>query len=305
MLIGLFQLKQTPVAGKKPHDRCPPEAGGANALTILVMVSWLDAHTHLDGPELHADAELLLKRAEQAGVRRMVLVNSEATRESFERTMALADPSAPVQRFLSLGVHPHNASQYSEELERRLLLDLKHPATVAFGEIGLDFYYNFSPPEVQEPVFVRQLELAIQADLPIVIHCRDAYGRLADILSSRSQEWRGVIHCFTGNRQEAQRLLDLGFYISFAGIVTFKTASTLREVAQNVPLSRMLIETDAPYLAPVPYRGKRNEPAFVVETGKFLAGLRQLPLQEFADTLQRNFDAIFLSGREPHGERGI
>jgi TatD DNase family protein len=257
------------------------------------MVRWLDAHTHLDSSEMFPEVGSLLRRAEQAGVRRMVLVNSEATRESFERTMSLADPKATVQRFLSLGVHPHNAAQYGPDVERQLLLDLQHPAVVAFGEIGLDFYYNFSPPEVQESVFRRQLELALEVRLPVVIHCRDAYGRLVEILLGIAPVWKGLIHCFTGDADEASQLLALGFHISFAGIVTFKNASSLREAAQSVPLSRMLIETDAPYLAPVPYRGRRNEPAYVVETGRFLARLRDLPEEAFAESINRNFQDLF------------
>lgn len=258
-----------------------------------MMNRWVDAHTHLDSDELFPHADALIARAEKAGVRQMVLVNSEATEQSFQRTLSLADGTASVARYASLGIHPHHASAYNETVQARVLELLQHPLAVAYGEIGLDFYYNFSPPEVQEHALRLQLNAASRAGLPVVIHCRDAYGRLAEILRSEQQTWTGIIHCFTGNTGEIEQLLDLGFYISFSGIVTFKKADVLRDAARTVPLDRLLIETDAPYLAPVPYRGKLNEPSFVVETGKFLAGVRDMDADVFAEQICSNFEKIF------------
>lgn len=260
---------------------------------------WVDAHTHLDSDELYPCADSLLLRAEQAGVRRMVLANSEATEQSFERTLSLVDGAATVARFASLGIHPHHASSYTEVLQENLLVCLNHPCVVAYGEIGLDFYYNFSPPDVQVQVFRGQLRAALNSGLPVVIHCRDAYGQLAEILrSEQDKDWKGMIHCFTGSVAEVEQLLNLGFFISFSGIVTFKKAQGLREAARIVPINRMLTETDAPYLAPVPYRGKTNEPAFVAETGRFLASVKQMEVDRFASQIWENFQSIFPSVRE-------
>ncbi len=258
------------------------------------MAYWVDAHTHLDSEELYPYADSLLQRAERAGVRRMVLVNSEATEQSFQRTLSLLDGAASVVRLGALGIHPHHASAYNNEVQSRLLELLRHPLAVAYGEIGLDFYYNFSPPDVQVLAFRSQLQAALSARLPVVIHCRDAYGRLAEILKNEQQQgWKGIIHCFTGNVSEMEQLLDLGFSISFSGIVTFKKAEVLREAARIVPLDRMLIETDAPYLAPFPYRGKTNEPSFVVETGKYLAAVRHMEPDRFAAQIHENFEKIY------------
>jgi TatD DNase family protein len=165
---------------------------------------------------------------------------------------------------------------------------------VALGEIGLDFYYNYSPREVQEEVFKKQLKLAMDLNLPVVIHCRDAYVCLAEILKEIAGQWHGMIHCFTGTGEEMNPLVDLGFYISFSGIVTFRNATSLQQAAQSVPADRMLVETDAPFLAPVPHRGKTNESAFVVDTGRFLATLRGVAETEIADQTTQNFKTLFL-----------
>ena len=257
------------------------------------MVSWLDAHTHLDSDELFSEKEEVLGRAFQSGVRQALLVNSEATDQSFERTLICLDLSHPLKRFASFGIHPHQANLYDSFLEEKVKALVDHPGVVALGEIGLDFYYNYSPQDVQVSVLQKQLALAQEKQLPVVIHCRDAYSELAQILSSLSSKWTGMIHCFTGTPEEMEPLLHLGFHISFSGIVTFPRATTLKESAKIVPLNRILVETDAPFLAPVPHRGKRNEPAFVVETARFISSLRGTSEEELSEAVFANFATLF------------
>jgi TatD DNase family protein len=257
------------------------------------MMEWVDAHTHLDAEELYPNRTAILARATQAGVNTLLLVNSEASQNSFLRTLEVALLKDASRRYVSLGIHPHHASLYSEELENQLLEKLKHPAVISFGEIGLDYYYDYSPKEVQIKVLRRQLHLSREEGLPVMIHCREAYKELAEILRSESTDWKGMIHCFTGNSQEAAALLELGFYISFSGIITFRSAAILQEAARFVPLERILVETDAPYLAPVPKRGKVNEPAFLIYTGEFVAQLKKVPVQEFARKVIANFEKLF------------
>ena len=233
-------------------------------------IRWLDAHTHLDSDQLFAQKVDLLNRAFDAGVHKMLLVNSEADESSFLRTFECMKIPHPVQRFVCLGIHPHHAVRYDAIMESRLKELLHEPGVVGLGEIGLDFYYNFSPKDVQVEVLRKQLHLSRSEQLPVIIHCRDAYPQLAKVLSEVSTNWRGMIHCYTGTVDEMMPLLELGFTISFSGIVTFKKAVDLQASAKAVPLNRMLVETDAPYLAPVPHRGKTNEPAYVVHTAKFI-----------------------------------
>lgn len=223
----------------------------------------------------------------------MLLVNSECTEDSFDRTLTCLHEPAPPTRWASFGVHPHQASRYDPAMETRLRELLRLPGVIALGEIGLDYYYDHSPRDAQQQALRQQLALSRELSLPVVIHCRDAYAELAGILRGVSSSWRGMIHCFTGTFAEAEPLLDLGFAISFSGIVTFRNAESLREAARLVPGDRILVETDAPFLAPVPYRGKTNEPAFVAETGRFVAELRRQPAEEFSEQTTRNFKTVF------------
>jgi TatD DNase family protein len=259
------------------------------------MPEWIDAHTHLDAEELYPEKEKILSRAAAAGVKTLLLVNSEATRDSFQRTLECASLRSESKLFVSFGIHPHHASFYSEELERILLEQLQHPSVIALGEIGLDYFYNHSPKELQISALRRQLSLSLERQLPIVIHCRDAYSDLAGILRAESKIWSGMIHCFTGTREEAEALLELGFYISFSGILTFRNAAILQDAARFVAMDRLLIETDAPYLAPVPMRGKTNEPSFVVFTGEFLAALKEVPAEDLSQQVRSNFGKLFPS----------
>lgn len=256
------------------------------------VICWTDAHTHLDSDSLYDQRDAVLQRALAAGVATMLLVNSECTEASFERTLNCLRQDSAIRKFASFGVHPHNAVQYSDSLEARLRELLQTPGVIALGEIGLDYYYDYSPRDVQVQALRRQLRLSRELDLPVVIHCRDAYEELAAILGDEAGAWRGMIHCFTGNGEEAKPLLRLGFHISFSGIVTFRNAETLRLAAQQVPADRILVETDAPFLAPVPHRGKINEPAFVADTGAFVARLRGVPAEDFSSDTTRNFDVL-------------
>lgn len=228
-----------------------------------------------------------------AGVTTMLLVNSECSEASFERTLNCLRQDSAIRKFASFGVHPHNAVQYSDSIEARLRELLQTPGVIALGEIGLDYYYDYSPRDVQVQALRRQLRLSRELDLPVVIHCRDAYGELAAILAEEAGAWRGMIHCFTGNVDEAKPLLQLGFHISFSGIVTFRNADALRVAARETPADRILVETDAPFLAPVPHRGKTNEPAYVADTGAFVAELRGAQAEDFSRQTSRNFDILF------------
>lgn len=197
--------------------------------------------------------------------------------------------------FASVGVHPHDAKTYDDAAEAHLIELTKHEKTIAWGEIGLDYYYDHSPREVQREVFLRQIKTAKLLDLPVIIHSREADDETVEILSGEYQTLGrgGVMHCFGGTAEMAQAMLDVGFYISFAGNVTFKKAENLREAAKIVPLDKLLIETDCPFLAPVPNRGRRNEPAFVVHTARFLADFYGITLEKLAAQTTQNFLDFF------------
>ncbi|HSE39968.1 MAG TPA: TatD family hydrolase [Acidobacteriota bacterium] len=256
---------------------------------------WIDAHTHLDSDDLYIQKDAVLQRAAEAGVHALLQVNSEATVESMQRSVEILNAPSSVKKWGAFGIHPHQASLYNPTLENQLIEFLRKPEVISLGEIGLDFFYNYSPPQVQEEVLRKQLQLSLRLNLPVVIHCRDAYPRLAQILKEEQSNWKGMIHCFTGVKKEVEPLLDLGFHISFSGIVTFRKAETLQSAAMSIPLNRILVETDAPYLAPVPKRGKTNEPAFVVHIGEFLAKLRGISNEDLAARITNNFNELFMA----------
>ena len=193
----------------------------------------------------------------------------------------------------TVGVHPHDASKWTPECDRALRERCSHPKVVIVGEIGLDYHYNFSPPENQRDVFISQLQIASDLNKPIAIHTREAWDDTVAILREFPGV-KGIFHCFTGGPREAEAALDLGYYLSFGGVVTFPKASGLREAAKLAPADRILVETDAPYLAPVPHRGKRNEPAFVVEVVGKLAELRETTAEDIAHTTTANFEHLCL-----------
>ena len=248
----------------------------------------IDSHCHLDSDQFDEDREAVIERALAAGVRHMVAIGTGNGPPDLEAGIRLADKHEAF--YATVGVHPHDASKATPEVFERLSQLTQHAKVVAIGEIGLDYHYDFSPRETQHAVFIEQMKIAARAKKPIVIHTREAWD---DTISLIRDHWDaglgGIMHCFSGGPKEAQQALDLGFYLSFGGIVTFPKALEIQEAARMAPADRILVETDAPYLAPVPKRGKRNEPAYMVETARKLAGLRGVSEQEIAETTTANF----------------
>jgi TatD DNase family protein len=260
---------------------------------------FVDSHAHLDGKQYQSDREQVIARAREAGVATIVAIGNGDSPASLEGGLQLAEKYDFL--YSTIGIHPHEASLASAVLFECMEQLAKRPKVIAWGEMGLDYFYDHSPREVQQRVFVGQMELARSAKLPIVIHCRPSAGgedAWEDCLRLIGEHWApsglgGILHCFTGTWKHAQRALDMGFMISFAGNVTFPKAQQIRDVAVEVPLDRMLIETDSPYLAPVPYRGKRNEPAFVTETARRIGELRSMSAAEVGSETSRNFNRFF------------
>jgi TatD DNase family protein len=253
----------------------------------------VDSHCHLDNHQFDDDREAVIERASAAGVDRMMAIGTGEGPPDLEVAIRLADRHAAL--YATVGVHPHDANKADGQTYRRLEEVLRHSRVLALGEIGLDYHYDFSPRPVQRDVFIEQMRLASDAGKPIVIHTREAWD---ETLALIEQHWSptalpGVMHCFSGGPAEAERCVGLGFYLSFGGIVTFPKALEVQEAARTVPIDRLLVETDAPYLAPVPKRGKRNEPAFVLETARKVATLRGTSLEDIALQTTRNFDLLF------------
>jgi TatD DNase family protein len=260
---------------------------------LSLQLNLVDTHCHLADPKLRGDLDAILERARAAGLRMMVAVGAIGSIEIDRETVAIAERSADV--YAAVGVHPHDAKDCDDDRIAQLReLAVSSSRVVAIGETGLDFHYLYSPAEVQEAALRRQLALAAEVSRPIVIHCRNAEDRVVAIVREVGMpRCGGVIHCFTGNAAAAREFLALGFHISFSGIVTFKSAATLREAAMIVPGDRLLAETDAPYLAPEPYRGKRNEPAFVARTFEVLARLRNCDRDAMAAQIAANAARVF------------
>jgi TatD DNase family protein len=252
----------------------------------------LDAHCHLADPRLYPELEPALARAAAQGVERIVTVGAIDTIETDRRTVEIAERHANV--FASVGVHPHNAADCDDARIAALSALARSPKVIAIGETGLDFHYMHSSAQAQEISLRRHLDLARALDKPVMIHCRDAERRIVEIVREAGlPQAGGMIHCFTGEVRAARDFVDLGFYISFSGILTFKKAGTLREAAAVVPDDRLLVETDAPYLAPEPYRGKRNEPAYVRRTFDALVSLRGAEPSALAANIRRNAARLF------------
>ena len=255
---------------------------------------FVDSHAHIDGPEFDTDREDVIERAEAAGVAAILNVGTgDPHSGAFERAVELGRTHESV--YTAIGTHPHDARLYDDRAEQKIKTLIQSEHVLAWGEIGLDFHYDNSPRDVQVEVFKRQLRAARECGLPVIIHTREAEAETIEILKSdyAGTERRGVFHCFSGSMELAQRALELGFMISFSGIVTFKKAVELREVAKQVPLDRLLIETDCPYLSPIPYRGKRNEPAYVVEVARCLAALHDTEVDEIGRLTSENFGRFF------------
>lgn len=243
------------------------------------MMTLADSHCHLDDPQFDMDREEAIERALAAGVERMLSIGSVALAERWPFIWATD------------GVHPHEAAKAAEQTFVRLRERLDHPRVVAVGEIGLDYHYDFSPRDIQRAVFKTQLTMAREACKPVVIHTREAWEDTVSLIEPSGVT--GVFHCFSEGPEEAERALAMGFYISFAGVVTFPNAKRLQEAARMVPADRLLVETDAPYLAPVPHRGKRNEPAFVLDTARRIAELRGEAIESVAEAACANFARLF------------
>ncbi len=251
-----------------------------------------DTHCHLADPKLRGDLNAILGRAREAGLRLMVSVGAIGSIECDRETVAIAERNADV--YAAVGVHPHDAKDCDGDRIAQLRDLAQSSRVVALGERGLDFHYMHSPVEAQEAALRRLLELAMEVNRPIVIHCRDAEARIVAIVREVGMPPRGgVIHCFTGDAAAAREFLALGFHISFSGIVTFKSAATLREAVPNIPAERLLAETDAPFLAPEPYRGRRNEPAFVARTFDVLARLRGVDSDSLSAQITSNAARLF------------
>jgi len=255
-------------------------------------VKLVDSHCHLDNPQFDPDRESVIQRALAAGIERMVVIGTGDGPPDLEAGIRLADRYEPI--YATVGIHPHDASKATPETYQRLAEFLMHPKVVALGEIGLDYHYDHSPRDVQREVFLEQMRIASNARKPIVIHTREAW---EDTLALLEEHWKptgfgGIMHCFSGSPGEAERCIALGFHLSFGGIITFPKSAGVQEAARTAPANRILIETDAPYLAPVPHRGKRNEPAFVAETASKLAQLRGVTPEEIAQLTTANFKAL-------------
>lgn len=251
----------------------------------------IDSHCHLDYPPLADEIDAVVARAEAAGIG--LILTIATTLSGFERVRALAERFAHV--YCTVGVHPHEAGRELGEDRDRLIALAAHPKVVGIGETGLDYYYDHSPRAAQRQAFRAHLEVAQTTGLPVIVHSRDADDDTAEILeeAGRRAPLGGVLHCFSSGKTLAERALALGFYISFSGIVTFKKADAVRAVAKLVPDRRILVETDAPYLAPVPHRGKTNEPSFIVHTARALAALRGVSPDRFASLTTDNFLRLF------------
>lgn len=288
---------------------------------------FIDSHCHIDGEQFVEDRDEVVRRAREAGVVAMLNVGTGDPRtDDFRRAVAVAERYENV--YASVGVHPHDAKLYDDAAEERLIELTRSEKVIAWGEIGLDYYYDHSPREVQREVFRRQIRTARSLNLPVIIHSRDADDETVEILTEEfggiteyesggsklepdpanftvssqplvasCEPKPGIMHCFGGTPEMAEKLMAIGFLISFAGNVTFKKAENLRDAARVVPLDRLLIETDCPFLTPVPFRGKRNEPSFVVHTAGFLAELKGVDIEELAQATTANF--ISFLGLDP------
>ena len=256
----------------------------------------VDSHVHLDDSKFDADREAVIERALAAGVERMMAIGTGSGPPDLETAIRQAEQYPFI--VATIGVHPHDASKATPETFARLRELAAHPKVAAIGEIGLDYHYDFSPRDVQRAVFQEQLEIAAEAGKPIVIHTREAW---ADTMALVGPARCGILHCFTGDSQQAREALDLGFHLAFGGVLTFPNAVAVREAARITPEDRMLLETDCPYLAPAPYRGKRNEPAFVVDVARRLAEVRGSTLDEIAGQTTRNFERLCLRVEAANG----
>jgi len=258
----------------------------------------VDSHCHLDDKRFADDLDAVLDRAAEAGVTHILTIGTGDGPPGIDCAVRIAERYPTV--YASIGVHPHDAAKVSAQTYDDLRALAANPKVIAFGEIGLDYHYDFSPREIQREVFIEQLRLARNLALPITIHTREAWD---DTMSILAEHWQGeaILHCFTGDPVQAQQALAMGFHLSYGGVLTFKTAEHVRESARITPDDRLLIETDAPYLAPIPHRGKRNEPSMMVETLRKLAEVRGTTPEAIAALTTANFERLCL--RPPNATR--
>ena len=249
----------------------------------------VDSHCHLDGPKFTHDLDAVVDRAAIAGITRMLTIGTGDGPPEVDRAVRVAERYPQV--FATVGVHPHDAGKVTPKTFDDLRALAANPKVIAFGEVGLDYHYDHAPREVQRDVFIEQLRLARDLRLPVIIHTREAWPDTITILRERWQG-PGILHCFTGDSAQAREGLDLGFSLAFGGVLTFNTAAALREAAAIVPDDRLLVETDAPFLAPIPWRGKRNEPSFIVETVRKLAEVRGVTPEHIAAVTSHNFSKM-------------
>jgi TatD DNase family protein len=253
----------------------------------------IDSHAHIDFPQFEEDREAMLERARAAGISTLLAIGTGPGPQKLDAALPFAEQHEWI--YATVGIHPHEAEQVTLKHLDQLAILAKREKVIAWGEIGLDYFYDHSPRHVQQRVFRNQLELASEANLPIIIHCRDAW---SDCLNILDKDWRptglgGILHCFTSTLEDARRGIEMGFLVSFAGNSTYPKTQNIREVAKELPLGKILIETDAPYLAPQAHRGKRNEPAYVVEVARTLASVRNLSTDEVAAATSENFRRFF------------
>ncbi len=251
----------------------------------------VDSHCHLDFPDFAAELDAVVERARAAGIGRMVTISTRVRK--LPQVLAVIEKYPEI--FCSVGTHPHNAQEELDIDAKALIALAQHPKVVAIGEAGLDYHYDKSPRDAQEAGFRQHIAAARETGLPLVIHSREADADMAAILTQETGKgaFSAVLHCYTGGRDLAFKAIELGLTIGFTGILTFKNGQNLRDIAKDLPADRILVETDAPYLAPLPYRGKRNEPAYVVETAKVLANTRGVSGEEIARQTTENFFRLF------------
>jgi TatD DNase family protein len=255
-------------------------------------VHLVDSHCHLDDAQFNDDRRAVIERARQAGLKYILAIGTGDGPHDLEAAVRLADFYPFI--YASAGVHPNDAAKVDHNTFHKLESLLQHPKVKALGEIGLDCHWGV-PKETQTPIFIRQLEIAASARMPVIIHTRDAWADTIDILRTHWQPTGlpCVMHCFTGNSEAARECLDLGFHLAFGGVTTFPKAAEIREAARITPADRLLLETDSPYLAPIPHRGKRNEPSFIVHTAEVIASARNITLEELAAQTTTNFEQLF------------
>jgi TatD DNase family protein len=266
---------------------------------------FVDSHAHLEGKQYDADREQVIARACEAGVRTILAIGNGENPKQLGCAVRLAGQYDFI--YATTGIHPHEAELATDAAFDEMQRLVQNAKVLAWGEIGLDYFYDHSPRDVQQKVFLQQMEMAKSAKLPIIIHCRpsqDSENAWDDCLRLIEENWAtsglgGILHCFTGNWLHAKRALDMGFMISFAGNITFPKAQPIRDAAKEVPLDRIFIETDCPFLAPVPHRGKRNEPAFVAETARQLGELRGISIEEMGFRTTANFNRFFSLHEKP------